>query len=611
MDLKEILNTVISTEYSAFFYTPLLYDQALSYLFVDPVEVINIKSKRNLDKKLKEIDLLIRDGYSAYSIMHYEAGYLFEKRLHPFLDNKENLIQVFLCNQKDVIKYKSTSLTINENETSSYSISDFRLNNTKREFNQNIKRIKKYIEQGDTYQVNYTVKGKYNFKGDIADLFIKLLYNQSAKYSALINNKDEFILSMSPELFFKLDGRKITARPMKGTSRRGNEIQNDSMIKYNLSINEKNRAENVMIVDLLRNDLGRISEFGSVQVQKLFEIEKYESLYQMTSEISSKLNKQITLSSILKNIYPCGSITGAPKIRTMEIIRELEKEKRGIYTGSIGMIHKKKRVFNVAIRTLVMDKKTFKGEIGLGSGIVWDSDPGEEFKETVLKSRFLTHTENEFKLFETMLLEKGQIVLLEDHLKRLSSAASFFLFKYDENRIVRKIDNKISKQKNQNNLRVKLSLSKWGKIEVEITPIVNLPEEIKVFVSRKRINTQNKFQHFKTTNRILYNREHKYYSKRGYYDVLYFNEKNELAEGSITNIFLNIRGTYFTPPVSSGVLAGVYRNILSRRDTGIKERTLYYEDLMEANEIILTNALRREIKVHKLYLNESEYKIFN
>lgn len=611
MDLKEILNTVISTEYSAFFYTPLLYDQALSYLFVDPVEVINIRSKRNLDKKLKEIDQLIRDGYSAYLIMHYEAGYLFEKRLHPFLDNKENLIQVFFCNQKDVIKYKSTSLTITENETSSYSISDFRLNNSKREFNQSIKRIKKYIEQGDTYQVNYTVKGKYNFKGDIADLFIKLLYNQSAKYSTLINNKDEFILSMSPELFFKLDGRKITARPMKGTSRRGYEIQNDSMIKYNLSINEKNRAENVMIVDLLRNDLGRISEFGSVQVQKLFEIEKYESLYQMTSEISSKLNKQIILSSILKNIYPCGSITGAPKIRTMEIIRELEKEKRGIYTGSIGMIHKKKRVFNVAIRTLVMDKKTFKGEIGLGSGIVWDSDPGEEFKETVLKSRFLTHTENEFKLFETMLLEKGQITFLEDHLKRLSSAASFFLFKYDENKIVKKIDNKIAKQKNQNSQRVKLSLSKWGKIEIEITPLVNLPEEIKVIISRKRIHTQNKFQHFKTTNRILYNKEHKYYSKRGYYDVLYFNEKNELAEGSITNIFLNIRGTYFTPPVSSGVLAGVYRNILSRRDTGIKERTLYYEDLMEADEIILTNALRKEIKVHKLCLNESEYKIFN
>ncbi|MFO7525488.1 MAG: aminodeoxychorismate synthase component I [Ignavibacteriaceae bacterium] len=611
MELKEILNTVISTDYSAFFYTPIYYNQASSYLFVDPVEVINIKSKRNLEKKLKEIDQLIRDGYSAYSIIQYEAGYLFEKRLHPFLDYKENLIQFFFCNKQDVIKYKSTSLIITENKISNYSIKDFRLNNTKQKFKQNLKRIKKYIEQGDTYQVNYTVKGNYNFQGDIANLFINLLYNQSAKYSALINNKDEFILSISPELFFSLDGRKIIARPMKGTSRRGNEIQNDNMIKHNLSINEKNRAENVMIVDLLRNDLGRISEFGSVKVNKLFEVEKYESLYQMTSEISSKLKKQITVSSILKNIYPCGSITGAPKIRTMEIIRELEKEKRGLYTGSIGMVHKKKIEFNVAIRTLVINKKSLKGEIGLGSGIVWDSNPNEEFKETVLKSRFLTHTENEFKLFETMLLEKGHIVFLEDHLKRLSSAASFFLFRYDENKIVRKISNEISKQKNKNSQRVKISLNKWGKLEIEITPLVNLPEEIKVIISKNRIHTYNKYQHFKTTNRILYNREHKYYSKRGFYEVLYFNEKNELAEGSITNIFLKINDTYFTPPASVGILAGVYRNFMSRRDTGIKERTLYYEDLMEADEIILTNALRGEVKVHRLYLNESEYKIFN
>lgn len=611
MDIKDILSTVTSTEYSAFFFTPAYYNKSSSYLFVDPVEVITIRSKRNLEKKLKEIDQLIKDGFSAYSILHYEAGYLFEKKLQPLLDGKANLIQFFFCNPKDVIKFKSSSLSIPFISRINYKISNYRLNTEKTKFKQTIKRIKNYIEQGETYQVNYTVKGKFNFDGNIENLFIRLMYNQSAEYSALINNRKDYILSISPELFFNIDGRKITTKPMKGTSRRGIETQSDNMIKYDLSLNEKNRAENVMIVDLLRNDLGRISEYGSVNVRNLFEVEKYESLYQMTSEISSKLRKKIYLSDILKNIFPCGSITGAPKFRTMEIIKEVEKETRGIYTGSVGLIHKKKKVFNVAIRTLVIDKKSHNGEIGLGSGIVWDSNADREYQETILKSRFLTHPDNEFELFETMLLENGQILLLEDHLKRLNSASSFFLFKFDENLLRDQLKKELSKYVNQSPQKVKLYLNKWGKTRIEITLLKSLPEEIKVVLSKNRINNKNKYQYFKTSNRKLYNREQKYFSKRGYYEVLYFNNHNELAEGSISNIFLKIGDTYFTPPVTSGILPGVYRNFIIRRDSDIKESKLYFEDLMKADEIILTNALRGEIKVNRLYLNQTEFKIFS
>jgi para-aminobenzoate synthetase / 4-amino-4-deoxychorismate lyase len=607
MELKQILQTVNSTDYSAFFYTPHLYDNSFSYLFIDPVESVTIKTTSSLEKKLEQIDLLIKEGYSAYSIINYEAGYLFEKKLHPLLDGKVKLIQFFFCNPKNVLKIKSSSLFVNSTNQS-FEIKNFRINNTRQEFRKNINAIKKYIKQGDTYQVNYTVKGKFNFHGDLSDLFIKLSYSQSALYSAFINNKDKIILSLSPELFFEIDEKSITARPMKGTVRRGHDIQTDKMNKYNLLNSEKNRAENVMIVDLLRNDLGRISKSGSVQVPKLFDIEKYETLYQMVSVISSRLKKDITISEAIKNIFPCGSITGAPKISTMGIINKIEKEPRGIYTGSIGFIHKKKKIFNVAIRTLIINKKTFRGEIGLGSGIVWDSDAEQEFQETILKSRFLTKHESEFELFETMLLENGKILLLEDHLNRLKSSASFFLFRYDDLKINKQIQKAVSKYDQYTKQKVKLLINKWGEVKTNVSPISAPPEIIKVIISKNRIKTANKYQYFKTTNRKIYDKENQFFSRRGFFDVIYFNERSELAEGAITNIFLKLGDTYFTPPLTSGILPGVYRKIKLKRDSSVKEKILYFEDLMSAEEIILTNALKGEIKVNYLYLNETEFR---
>ncbi|MCJ7554282.1 MAG: aminodeoxychorismate synthase component I [Ignavibacteriaceae bacterium] len=610
MELIKILNKVASNTNSAFFFTPPFYEESFSFLFLNPFKVINIYSNHNLEKKLQEVDQLNKEGYSSYSIIKYEAGYLFEKKLQPYLQGNEKLIQFFFFKPKDVIKLNSSSLNIADNKIRNYAIKNFRLNNTKSEFKKNIHKIKKYIAQGDTYQVNYTVKGIFNFQGDVTDLFLKLIFNQSARYSAFINTGDSFILSISPELFFEVDGRKISTKPMKGTVRRGFDNQSDNMIKYNLATSEKNCAENVMIVDLLRNDLGRISQFGSIKVESLFEVEKYESLFQMVSEISSKLRKQITFSEIIKNIFPCGSITGAPKIRTMEIINELEKEPRGIYTGSIGFIHKKKKVFNVGIRTLVINKKSHKGEIGLGSGIVWDSDVDQEYQETLLKSKFLTNPESEFELFETMLLENGKIFLLEDHLNRLNSSSSFFLFRYNEKKIHKVLEKEISKFHNHSKQKIKLILNKWGKIKVEVSPAVIPPKEINIINSKKIIITDNKYQYFKTTNRKLYDRENYYYSKKGFFDVIYFNEKNELAEGSITNIFLRFGESLVTPPVNSGILGGIYRKFLLHRDSNIQERTLFFEDLITADEIILTNALKGEIKVNRLYLNETEFKKF-
>ncbi|MDP2364786.1 MAG: bifunctional anthranilate synthase component I family protein/class IV aminotransferase, partial [Ignavibacteria bacterium] len=396
---------------------------------------------------------------------------------------------------------------------------------------------------------------------------------------------NNIIISLSPELFFEINGRSIISKPMKGTSGRGINLSSDSLIRNQLETSKKNIAENVMIVDLIRNDLGRISKYGSVKAKNLFEVEKYESVYQMVSTIESKLRKRIQLSDVLRNIFPCGSITGAPKIRTMEIIKELEKEQRGIYTGAIGLIRKNKITFNVPIRTLCLDKKTGKGEIGLGSGIVWDSIAEEEYEETRLKGKFLTEPEKPFEIFETMLVNKGKIILLEEHLDRMQQAAEYFLFCFDRKKIVLQLAGIIKQTKNLS-YRLRISLSKSGKLNYKQTSITNDKEEIKVIISKNRINSKDKFQYFKTTNRDLYNREYKKYSVNGFFDVIYLNEHGELAEGSITNIFIYKNDVISTPPLNAGILSGVFRKYLLKNNSIIRESKLHIQDLLEADKIV-------------------------
>lgn len=610
MDIVKILEIVLKTPDSAFFFTPPFYENSYSYLFVNPSKIILINNKVQLNDSLSEINNLIEKGYSAYSVLNYEAAFLFERKLQRFASVRTPVIKFFLFKEKNVTKFKSGKLELPANDLDSFKISNFKINTTRSEYAEAISTIKKYIKEGDTYQVNYTVKGKFNFNGDLKNLFLTLVRNQSAKYSAFINNGSEIILSLSPELFFEIKGNTILTRPMKGTARRGLDIQSDNKIKYDLLMSEKNRAENVMIVDLLRNDLGRIAKTGSVEVKELFGIEKYESLYQMVSEISADIKKHITFADVIKNIFPCGSITGAPKIRTIEIINEVEKEQRGIYTGAIGFIHRKKKVFNVAIRTIVINKKNKTGQIGLGSGIVWDSSPEKEYEETLLKSKFLTKPDKYFELFESMLFENGRIVLIDEHLERLKTSAAFFLFRFDIDNVRKIIVKYIRKLNSSQNYKIKLCLNKCGRVSLQSSRVQPLPDRIDIIISKKRISTSNRYQYFKTTNRNIYNREHSLYSKKGFFDVLFFNERNELAEGAITNVFIRKDEMYYTPPLKSGILGGIFRKKMLGNSEFFKERTLYYEDLMSADQIVLTNAVRKELKVNRLYHYDGEYRTF-
>ena len=607
ISIQEIFKTLEKKKYSAFFFTPPIYENSKSYLFSKPEKIIKINSS-NYDKNFKKIYELVKDFY-AYSVINYEAGFLFEQKLFQLLPTNKTLGEFVFFDKTNIEIIKSDKISFDF--SSDYKIKNFHLNTSKQEYIKSIQKIKDFIKEGDTYQVNYTVKGKFNFSGNLCSLFQNLIFNQSAKYIAFINLPERFIISISPELFFEFNKNKIITRPMKGTSHRGIDTQNDFFAKQNFSNSEKDKAENVMIVDLLRNDLGRISKFGSVKVDKLFEIEKYESLYQMTSEISSTPLRGTKFSDIIQKMFPCGSVTGAPKIRTMEIIHLIEKERRNIYTGSIGLLLRNKITMNVAIRTLSIDKKTGKGEIGLGSGVVWDSEPEKEFNEVLLKSKFLTSPQSPFEIFESMLVRNSEVSFLDEHINRLKATADFFLFKFDEKSFRKELEIFLKKLKRIDSLKLKIMLNKYGLISFKVSEL-NIPvEKIRVILSKSRINSQNKFQYFKTTNRKLYDKEYEFYSSKEFYEVLYLNEKSHLAEGSITNIFIRKGLNYFTPTLSSGILPGIYRTFMMKKNPEIKEKNISLHDLLNADEIILTNSVRGEVKVDELYLNEREYISFN
>lgn len=602
MNFDDIIKQVCDNPYSAFFYTPSIYTKSSSYIFMEPKEIIPVYNKNDIDNALRLVDKYIEKGLVGYCLIDYEAGYLLENKLEKLIPSQEQkLMQFFFFDEKDVKKIKPSKIEFGKFDNESFSVSEYKLNTSRTKFFNDIKKIKQYISEGDTYQVNYTVKGNFNFSGSYGSFFKNLLFNQSAKYSAFINNENNFLISLSPELFFYTANNEITTKPMKGTLSRSKELQSDALRAFELEKSEKNRAENLMIVDLLRNDLGKICKYGMVKVDKLFGIEKYESLFQMVSTIEGKLKNKISLSDIIKNMFPCGSITGAPKIRTMEIIKELEEEERGIYTGSIGMMSKESSVFNVAIRTIKIEKETGRGEVGLGSGIVWDSQQEKEYNETILKSEFLTNQTKLFKLIETLLVQDGDISFLEEHINRVRKTADFFLFRIDEDKIRRELINTAYEKCSSGKYRMRLLLNKWGKLKLEFSILPQLQEIVKVIISEEYINSESTFQYFKTTNRELYNSEYRKNNAEGFFDVIFFNEKKELAEGAITNIFIRKEDVWFTPPVTSGILAGIYRSHFINTNDNVKETIITINDLLTADEVKLVNSVRGEIKANQLY----------
>ena len=605
----------------------------LSFIFRNPVDRLVCRAGDDPVLFFSKAQKFLGEGLYLAGYLGYEMGYLLEPRLaDSFIARGPGrsmsalpLADLGVFQEPLIYDHLAASFYGEKpwlSETffgagQGFQVSNLRLNLARDEYLEAIRKVKAYIAAGDTYQVNYTLKILFDFSGSIPDFYRSLRRNQSVSYGGLIQNNDTAILTFSPELFFRKQENVITVRPMKGTMQRGRTAQEDIRLASELHHDIKNRSENVMIVDLLRNDLGRLSRMGGVQVQSLFDVETYETLHQMTSSIRGTLDHSATLEEMFRALFPCGSVTGAPKIRTMEIIRELEAEDRGVYTGAIGYLSPAgDAVFNVPIRTVVL--QGWKGEMGIGSGIVWDSDPDAEWEECKLKGRFLTTPAPEFKLIETILWQpRAGYWLLQEHLQRLTDSAGYFFFPLDLAEIrlkLKKLEAGFRGNSSEKSHRIRLLLSKQGGIELEHAEILQDPflkidpaalllknaglDLPRVVFSCRKTDSQSPYLFHKTTLRQLYDDERAAAGARGYFEVLFENEKGEVTEGSYTNIFLQKQGILITPPVSCGLLPGVLRNYLLRQfPEFLVEKPFTRKEIEQADALYVGNSVRGLVQV--------------
>ena len=454
------------------------------------------------------------------------------------------------------------------------------------EYTAAVARIRELIAAGDTYQVNYSFPLTSSFEGDAYAWYRQLCLAQGAPYSAYLDLGRYKVLCLSPELFFEHTGDHVVTKPMKGTVRRGRWGAEDLELAHWLKQSVKDQAENVMIVDLLRNDLGKVSVPGSVKVSSLFDLERFETVWQMTSTVESTLQPRTSLTDLMTALFPCGSITGAPKIRTMQIIRELERFPRGAYTGAIGFLKPGGDcVFNVAIRTVVVDSETKTAVFGVGGGVTIDSTAEREYEECLVKSRFL-HTEAvAFQLFESILLENGKYFLLQRHLERLSRSAAFFGFEFRVEEVKAALDNVAV-----NNAKVRLVLSKHGEIEVDVARIEINDKSRRVALATQPVDSSDRFLFHKTTRRDFYNAQLS--ARPDCDDIIFWNEKGEITESTIANVVVEIDGELFTPPIECGLLAGTFREQLLAEGK-IKERVVTVHEFRNATRFFLINSVRR------------------
>jgi para-aminobenzoate synthetase / 4-amino-4-deoxychorismate lyase len=565
-----------------------------SYLFFRPERTLAPGSAL-----FGEIEEALAAGSYVAGFFAYECGESLKEMGHWDGESTETPVawfgvypEVFVFDHRTgKFEGKTPDELIDENAqpAQSFEIRNLRLDISRESYAQKIAAIQEYIRSGDTYQVNFTDTLHFDFSGSPDAMFAALSESQPVPYSAFLHGESWHVLSFSPELFFRVKGQRIVTCPMKGTARRGADNAEDEAIADWLQNDSKNRSENVMIVDLMRNDLGRICEYGSVKVERLFAVEKYATLFQMVSEVSGTLRAGVRYSDIFESLFPCGSVTGAPKHRTMEIIRQLERAPRGVYTGAIGFFSPAgEAVFNVPIRTVVLTNN--QGAMGVGSGIVIDSRAEDEYRECLLKSEFLTSCEKPFQLLESILWNDGYS-LLPLHLERMEASAAYFGFNFDRKAIFAALEEESKQLPCGERIKVRVLLERSGAITVSHTPVEREAGQGRVIVSDIRVFSGDRFLRHKTTRRQLYDQQYAQARRHGYDEVLFLNERGEVTEGAISNVFLEKDGRWFTPPVSSGLLPGIYRrHLLETRAAA--ERPLQLRDLASADAVYICNAVR-------------------
>ncbi|MGE0741880.1 MAG: aminodeoxychorismate synthase component I [Hyphomonadaceae bacterium] len=549
---------------------------ASARLFTRPERIVVARHDGEVLEALEEVRRALGEGLHAAGWLSYEAGRAMEPRLQlqPPRGQSHATPLVWFGLFERVERVAAADVAALLPDGAGAWISAARPRIADADYAHAFKRAHDYIVAGDIYQVNLSFRADVTLLGDPAAAYARLRQSGGGGWSALVHDGADWLLSTSPELFFKLasDGR-IEARPMKGTARRQSDPVADGEAAAALQRDPKERAENVMIVDLLRNDISKLAARGSVHVPELFAVETYPTLHTLTSTVRAKLRPEHDAIDVLKALFPCGSITGAPKIRAMEIIRELEPDERGAYTGAIGWMSPDGGAeFNVAIRTLSV--RGGRAELGVGSAVVYDSTAAKEWEECRIKSRFLVQASPSFELIETMRFEPGSgVVRLEGHLARVRRAAETLAFAFDEAHV----RDALAKAAHTEACVLRLTVNADGGVSVRRLPMPAFNAEPKVAVAPLPVASSDYRLRFKTTLRDFYDHARK---ASGCDEVVFVGADGFVTEGSISNIFVMRDGVLLTPPAHRGLLPGVLRAELLQEGRAV-EADLRVEDLGE------------------------------
>ncbi|HEV7893411.1 MAG TPA: aminodeoxychorismate synthase component I [Pyrinomonadaceae bacterium] len=554
--------------------------------FKDPQEVITTSNLSEVRAALREVERAARAGLYAVGFVAYEAAPAFDRALSV----REASTPLVWFGLFDAPERVETGVV-----GGGYDISSWVPSETRDAYERNVREVREAIARGNTYQVNYTFRLRTRFRGDAFAFYERLRAAQPTRFGAYLDAGRFKILSASPELFFRRRGSRILTRPMKGTAARGRWAEDDDAVCRALAGSEKNRAENIMIVDLLRNDLGRVAETGTVRASSLFRVERHPTVFQMTSVVGARLRGGATLEEIFAALFPCGSVTGAPKVSTMRLIARLESSPRGVYCGAVGCVEPGgDATFNVPIRTVVVDAFEGTAEYGTGGGVTWDSTPSGEYEEALEKARLLTEDPSDFELLETLRLEGGLYHLLEEHLARLNSSARYFDFSLTEPRARAALAGHASAHASRTPRRVRLLVSRGGGVRVESRELEEARGPQTFALARTPVDRRERFLYHKTTRRGVYDSRRA--ERPGLFDVLLQNEEGELTEFTNGNLVLELEGRRWTPPRGCGLLAGTFRESLLRAGE-ISERVLTKEDLSLSSRVWFINGVRGWVEV--------------
>lgn len=471
---------------------------------------------------------------------------------------------------------------------------DWRPGLTREEYGRALLLVKDRIRAGDTYQVNYTYRLRAPFDRDSWGFFLGLAARAGAGYAAYLDLGRWSVCCVSPEMFFFLKGGTLESRPMKGTAPRGRTSDEDEVKTLWLQGSEKNRAENIMIVDMIRNDMGKVAEVGSVCVPRLCDVERYPTVLQMTSTVRARTSAPP--SEVLRALFPCASVTGAPKVSTMAIIADLESAPRGLYTGSVGYLAPDgggvEARFNVAIRTVVVDRAARSAEYGVGGGILWESDTAEEYRECEIKTRVLRPAPPSVELLEALLWSPTEgYFLLDRHVKRVSQSARYFDISFDEDAVRSALDRAAAALPPREH-KVRLVVGPHGETAVTaqaLEGIARAPVQ-RVCLAGAPVSSSDLFLYHKTGQRSVFERA------RGEHpacdDVILWNERGQITESCTANVVAEIDGRKVTPPVDCGLLPGIFRAYLLE-EHAIAERVITREELSASPSIWLVNSVRK------------------